>query len=162
MSALETDVTKQFYILLEGAWADVQTVLNENDADRIDWIRAIRNFRTSGSGILKPPFAVVAWGRKSETTKGGICNQEYEWPVSVALVVSIASTEATENYLMDQMELLKSALLGATMASQKFMLLGMPSTDYNPRSQANEILVKANLPYMAAVMEITLRTGITP
>lgn len=160
--AIETDVTKAFYILLEAAWPDVNKVLSENDADRIDWLRAIRNFRTGGTGLLKTPFAVVSWGRKAQAQNGGICNQEYDWPVSVALVVSLAATEATENYLMDSLEALRALLVASTMEAQSFQVLGMPATDYSPNSMANEVMVKGNLPYMAGVLDCVLRTGVTP
>lgn len=162
MSVLETDVTKQFYILLETAWPTVNKILSDNDADRIDWLRAIRSWRVSGTGLLKTPFAVVNWGRKSPAEGGGMCNQEYDWQVSVALVVSLGSTEETENYLMSRMDLLKTALLAATMSVQNFQVMRMPVTDYGATSMANEVLLKGDLPYMAATMDMVLRTGITP
>lgn len=162
MSVLQTDVTKAFYVLLEATWPDVNKFLAETDADRIDWLRAIRAFRTTGAGLLKTPFVVVSWGRMSETAKGGVCNQEYDWAVSVALVVSLASTESTENYLMTMLDSLKTALLASTVAAQSFQVLGVPSTDYSPRSMANELMVKGNLPYMAAQLDTVLRVGSTP
>lgn len=162
MSELETDVTKAMYILLEATWPDVQKFLAESDADRIDWLRAIRSFRTTGTGLLKTPFVVVSWGRDAPAAGGGVCNQETDWPVSIALVVSLASTESTENYLMNMMGSLKRALLAATMGVQSFQVLGVPSIDYSPNSLANELLVKGNLPYAAAQMDTVLRSGFTP
>lgn len=158
---MDAAVTLSVYQLLEATWPDVNKNLSEGDADRLDWLRAIREFRNTGAGLLRTPFSVVAFGRKVETPRGGICNREYDWPLSVALVVAIGTAETTEAFLMSHMESWTTALRGATMAVNNFQLIGEPSHDYHPKNMANEILEKANLPFMAVVHDAVLRVGET-
>lgn len=160
---MHTLVAKSFYSVIEATWADVQKVLVEQDADRVDWLRAIRQWRNTGAGMIKTPFSVVAWGRSVPVQSGGgVLNHEYEWPVTVSLVVALGSSEKTENYLMGQLELLSTALFAATMGANNFQVTQIPSVDMSPRSMANEIMNKANLPFQAADLAAVLRYGVTP
>lgn len=152
-------VTLAVYQLIEATWPTVQKVLSEEDADRINWLKAIQSFRNTGSGLLRTPFCVVAWGNKIQSMNGGICNEEYEWPVGIALVTDLGGTSQTEAYVMANMEAMSAALFSATMGANGFQLDKRPSIDYNPRSMANENILRANMPFKAAELNAVLRLG---
>lgn len=159
---MDSQATKSLFQLIEATWTDVRTTMSEQDADRIDWLRLIRSWRNTGTGMLKLPFAVVLWGKAVEASGGGIANQEWDLPVTVALVVSIGSAEKTENFLMTRMETMHTALLACTMSTNNFQVLKLPSRDYSAMSQANEVFNRANLPFQAGEISFVMRYGVTP
>lgn len=142
------------YTLVESTWSDITNIIAEEDANRFAWLKAISE-NVAGWTI---PFAVVSFGRASESQDWGICNKVYEVPLTLTLVnTSSMNAKAQDDYFGGKLEAMAIALRAYT--GDAFQVYGLPSTDDSPMSEANKILVAGGLHYISGQVDARLIVG---
>lgn len=149
---------QSFYELLEDTWGgDISKVLSEEEADRFNWIKYIQG----GGTDVTVPFAVCIWGAMNRSTRGASTEQVWDVPLTVILVDNADKTaEDRDTYFSTMLEGLWGALQG--YSGTDFMAWNQPVYDTNPLNEANRTLVEQNLPYICAMLSVTLNTGTSP
>lgn len=153
-----TDVQDEVVALVDTTWSSLETIQRSAVAERLSWRRLVEAVESSETPSLSLPMAVVDFGRREPSMDYGDCNDAYEWPIDVYLIVGLPDS----NFKEKEAELQGFAweLEQALKASvhDHFTVI-TTSTTTGQDCPPNDYFVKTHLPYMAVQISFRAITG---
>ena len=133
------------------------TLLDEADANRLNWVKFIQGGYTG----LSAPFVVVNWDRTADEPGMGITNRVWRMPFRVILVDDADRNAADRDiYFTSKLMEIEQAIRGASGTA--YLVKDVGTIDTGSLSPANRTIIEQNLPYHAAELSFVVRVGWSP